>query len=67
MIIKELTQEERFTWGECPVCSVKHGERCNGDVGIALGRNIHGEIPEGGVHLGRLERAPFRVELRPLP
>jgi hypothetical protein len=61
----ELTYEERATWGKCPACGVSHGQRCHPDVGLALGTNVHGERPEDGVHLGRLQRAPFRVRVVP--
>jgi hypothetical protein len=60
---RELTYQERATWGECPVCHAKHGEWCNGAYGIALGRNVNGELPEQGAHLGRLQRAPKRVRM----
>lgn len=58
--VKELTYEERATWGDCPVCKVGHGEWCNGDVGISLGLNVMGEPPEKGVHISRLQKAPTR-------
>lgn len=59
--IRELSYDERATWGECPVCKAKHGEWCNGLVGVSLGRNVNGDIPEHGVHLGRLQEAPLKV------
>ena len=60
---RELTYDERATWGECPVCHAKQGEWCDGAYGIALGRTANGELPEHGVHLGRLQRAPKRVRM----
>ncbi len=57
---KDMTYAERATWGKCPVCSVGHGEWCNGDVGISLGQNVRGEFPEKGVHIVRLQNAPTR-------
>ena len=59
----ELTYQERATWGECPVCHAKPGEWCDGTQGIALGLNTHGDPPEHGAHLGRLQRAPKRVRM----
>jgi hypothetical protein len=63
---RDLTYEERATWGPCPICHAPHGQPCNPEVGLALGRNAHGEIPAGGAHLGRLQRAPDRVRLVPV-
>jgi len=57
-IIHELSYEERATWGTCPICDAKHGEKCNGDFGIQLGS----ARPVDGVHLGRLIDAPNRVK-----
>lgn len=54
---RALTYNERATYGECPVCSAKHGERCDPNVGVPWGMNA----PENGVHLGRLSSAPTRV------
>ena len=65
MITKELTTEERMTWGECPVCHAKHGENCDPGMGLQLGLGI-GPINPEGAHLGRLNNAPFKVELRPV-
>ncbi len=62
---RELTYAERATWGECPVCHAPHGEWCNGEVGIPLGRTLSGNLPSDGVHLGRLQRAPARVKVVP--
>lgn len=59
--VRELTYEERATWGECPVCHVSHGQRCDGNVGIALGRTVNGGLPTDGVHMGRLRQAPMKV------
>lgn len=50
---RDLTAEERFIWGECPVCHVPHGEQC--------------EPGREGAHLGRLTRAPFKVKLVSVP
>ena len=58
---RKLTVDERFVWGDCPVCDAKDGEPCNGHVGIPLGRNINGDVPASGAHLGRLQNAPFEV------
>lgn len=60
---RELTFEERAKWGKCPVCAAEQGESCNRKIGIPLGVNVHGEVLEGGAHLGRLQRAPKRVQL----
>ncbi len=64
-IIKELSQEERFTWGKCPVCQAEHGKKCHPEVGICLGRNVNGDLPDSGAHLARLNNAPFKVKLVP--
>ena len=60
--IRQLSVDERMTWGNCPVCSATHGTRCNPDVGIALGRTVSGLPPTEGTHLARLQRAPFKVQ-----
>jgi hypothetical protein len=65
--IRETTLEERATWGTCPVCKAEHGQKCNPEVGIPLGRTVSGEPPQDGAHLGRLNRAPSRVQLTPVP
>jgi hypothetical protein len=64
---RELTRDERFQWGCCPVCGVPDGEPCRADVGLQLGARVDGRrMQDGeGAHLGRLERAPFRVRLVP--
>lgn len=59
--VRKLTFEERMTWGECPVCHAKDGERCSPDVGLVLGRTVDGGPPPQGVHIGRLDRAPLKV------
>ena len=54
---RELTYEERATWGECPVCHAKPGEWCsNNHAGIA-------EKDPMGAHLLRLQLAPKRVRM----
>jgi hypothetical protein len=58
---RELTVEERFVWGSCPVCGAGHGKKCHSEVGFALGVNVNGGRPTEGVHLARLKLAPFRV------
>lgn len=63
---RDTTDEERMAWGECPVCHAEHGERCSPNVGIPLGRNIHGRPPTEGVHLARMREAPMRVRLVPV-
>lgn len=62
---KELSYEERATWGDCPVCKATHGQKCSPDVGIPLGHTVDGSPPNDGVHLGRLQRAPKAVRLVP--
>lgn len=62
MRVRDLSFDERARWGKCPVCDQEDGEPCLSFVGIALGRNINGETPPGGAHLGRLQRAPFKVQ-----
>lgn len=58
---RELTYEQRATWGECPVCHALHGQPCDSSVGIPLGFTVSGTRPTEGAHLGRLQRAPMRV------
>lgn len=65
-IIHETTWAERSTWGECPACHAKHGERCNPGVGFSLGVTARGLPPSDGVHLSRLKAAPMKIELRPV-
>ena len=60
---RDLSFNERATWGECPVCHAPHGRNCDPSVGIPLGLNARGEPAHGGAHLGRLNNAPFRVKL----
>jgi uncharacterized protein (DUF779 family) len=52
---RELTYDERATWGECPVCHVPDGEWC-----------IGGTEAQKGVHLGRIQKAPFYVLITPV-
>lgn len=61
--IKELTFDERSTWGECPVCHAKDGEKCNPDVGFFAALTLAGTPPSPGSHLGRLQNAPRRVRI----
>lgn len=57
---RELTNGERFTWGDCPVCHAKHGEWCDSAVGIPLGVSI-GQAKRA--HLGRLNNAPRHIRI----
>lgn len=57
------TYEERSVWGTCPACKAEAGQPCNPDVGLSIGVNVNGQRPAGGVHLGRLQRAPMFVQL----
>lgn len=59
---RELTYDERATFGECRVCGAKHGQWCNGNFGIQLGMSLTGKPVEHGVHLGRLQSAPKFVD-----
>lgn len=59
--VRELTYDQRATWGECPICKASDGQWCDSNKGIPLGFTASGELPPSGVHLGRLYRAPFRV------
>lgn len=65
---RELTQRERFIWGMCPVCKAVHGEPCHAEpchaeVGMQLGAKLDGSRMQTGegVHLARLQRAPYSV------
>lgn len=64
--VRELSPDERMRWGKCPVCHAEHGEPCDSSVGIPLGRNVYGEVPTEGAHLGRLNAAPMRVREVPV-
>ena len=66
-LTKELTFEERATWGECPVCKAEHGHWCHAEIGFQLGIKLnYGRMQTGeGAHLGRLQRAPHHVKLVP--
>jgi len=57
---RELTQDERFVWGACPVCKAPHGTPCHADVGMQLGVRVDGRrMRDGeGVHVARLQHAP---------
>lgn len=59
--VRNLSVDERMTWGNCPVCSATHGTRCDSSVGIALGMTVTGLPATDGAHLARLQRAPFKV------
>lgn len=61
--VREATYEERATWGTCPVCQAGPGQRCDPNVGFAIGYTVTGEPPQDGVHIGRLQGAPMRVKL----
>lgn len=50
----ELTYDERAVFGTCRVCGKGPGQWCDGTMGLTFG----GQIPEHGVHLGRLQAAP---------
>lgn len=63
---RELTYEERATYGVCPVCKAADGEWCDGNIGIPLGRTVSGGLPANGVHLGRISMAPTRVREVPI-
>lgn len=65
-VVRELDFAERATWGDCPVCRAKHGEPCNANVGLVIGRTIHGAPPCDGAHLGRLRNAPLAVKEVPV-
>jgi hypothetical protein len=65
-LVRDTTQHERLTWGKCPVCSAEHGEPCDSNVGIPLGRNVNGHAPTTGAHLGRLHAAPMQVRIVPV-
>lgn len=54
--IRDLSLEERATWGTCTTCSARHGQRCRAAPGST----------EVGVHIGRLRKAPVRVRMEPI-
>ena len=62
---RELTYEERATWGECPVCHAKPGEWCKDNVPLStpVENGVRPELYQFSVHLGRLQRAPKRVRM----
>lgn len=53
---RELSYDERASWGECPSCGAKHGEWCKDAK----------QGPQHGVHLGRLTNAPLAVREIPI-
>lgn len=63
--IRELTAEERMTWGTCKICGAVPGEFCFADIGIHLGSRADGSRPQDGdgTHYARLQAAPFHVRL----
>ena len=66
--IRELSYEDRATWGECPVCSAPHGEWCHSEIGLQLGVKVGGgRLQTGeGAHLARLQNAPRKVREVPV-
>lgn len=64
---RDLTAEERFTWGDCPVCGSEDGRPCHADVGVQLGVRADGKrMQDGeGAHVARLQKAPLRVAMVP--
>lgn len=62
---RDLTFEEKSTWGECPVCKAEHGAPCHPEVGIQLGHRVDGRPMQrgDGAHLARLNAAPKAVRL----
>lgn len=60
---RDLSFEERARWGECPICQAPDGWPCCADVGFQFGVKANGDRMQAGdgAHLGRLQRAPFRV------
>lgn len=60
-MVRELSYDEMARYGTCPVCLASHGEPCDPNLGIPLGRTISGALPQNGVHVARLNAAPRRV------
>lgn len=60
-VIRELSFDERAKYGDCPVCDAKHGQACDGNIGIPFGRTPSGSPPSDAAHLARLNEAPRRV------
>lgn len=65
-IERVLSYAERARYGRCPVYDRPHGEACDANRGIPLGRNVYGETPPGGVHLARLQNAPRAIREVPI-
>jgi hypothetical protein len=63
---RELTFDERATWGNCLVCGAEHGEWCHAEIGVQLGSTIGGgRLKTGqGAHMGRIQAAPHKVKLQ---
>ncbi len=61
---REATFETRARWGECPVCGAGHGDWCNAEVGIHIGRKADGSCLKTGegAHMARLQNAPMEVD-----
>lgn len=64
---RELTSDEKFTWGTCTVCFAKHGQPCDPSR-VSFGQKIDGtKLERGeGAHAVRLQAAPDVVALVPL-
>lgn len=62
---RDLTTDERMTWGTCPVCAAGPGQWCHAEVGLHVGRKVDGSsMATGeGVHLARLRQSPTRVRM----
>lgn len=64
--VRNLEYAERAKWGTCPVCKAPHGKSCRPEIGLHMGFTVDGRPPKDGVHLGRLNAAPFKVREVPI-
>jgi hypothetical protein len=58
---RQLTYDERAVWGTCPICGAEMGQPCDGSIGYYVG--CLPNKSQGGAHMGRLQAAPFEVEV----
>lgn len=55
---RPATFEERATWGNCPVCGAKSGQRC-----LTKNATIVAENKDNWAHFERIDKAPTSVRL----
>jgi hypothetical protein len=61
--IKQLTYEERATWGTCPVCEAQHGKQCEAAPADIDYFQFDGAFSGFGAHAARLYNAPHAAAI----